>query len=99
MCVGINVFLEHSVMQLKKLEQEILLVPEIPKYTSFYLITAVFDKPAKAAVLNMEAFNGFGGCTKCLQLRETLKGNFLIAEKLTFSRILIYRFQYTYLSL
>jgi hypothetical protein len=38
------------------------------------LIAAVFDKPAKAAVLNMKSFNGFGGCTKCLQLGETLKG-------------------------
>ena len=79
MCVGIKkpdfkVFLEPLVMELKNLEQGIRLVPEIPKYTSFFLIAAVFDKPAKAAVLNMKSFNGFGGCTECLQLGETLKG-------------------------
>ncbi len=30
-------------------------------------MAAIFDKPAKAAVLNMKSSNGFYGCTKCLQ--------------------------------
>jgi hypothetical protein len=39
-----------------------------------FLVAGIFDKPAKAAVLNMKAYNGFGGFTKCLQLGETSKG-------------------------
>ncbi len=33
----------------------------------FFLIVAIFDKPAKSAVLNMIGSNGFFGCTKCYQ--------------------------------
>ncbi len=33
----------------------------------FFLIAGVFDKPAKASILNMKSSNGFFGCTKCLQ--------------------------------
>ena len=78
-CVGykkpdFNVFLEPLVPELKKLEQDICLEPDIPKYISLFLVAGIFDKPAKAAVLYMKANNGFGGCTKCLQLGETLKG-------------------------
>lgn len=78
-CIGhkkpdFNVFLEPLVSELKKLEQGVRLVQNVPKYTSFYLVAGIFDKPAKAAVLNMKSYNGFGGCTKCLQLGETLKG-------------------------
>jgi hypothetical protein len=78
-CIGhkkpdFNVFLEPLVSELKKLEQGVRLDPNIPKYTSFYLVAGIFDKPAKAAVLNMKAYNGFGGSTKCLKLGETLKG-------------------------
>ena len=38
----------------------------------FYLINAVFDKPARASVLKMIASNGFYGCLKCTQRGETL---------------------------
>jgi hypothetical protein len=68
------IFLEPLVSELKKLEQRVRLVPNVPKFTSFYLVAGLFDKPAKAAVFNMKSYNGFGGCTKCLQLGETLKG-------------------------
>ena len=58
---------------MKKLENGINLYPEeaFDKYVQFFVIAAIFDKPAKAAVLNMISYNGFGGCTKCLQLGET----------------------------
>jgi hypothetical protein len=56
------------------LELGVRLIPNVPKYTSFYVVAVTFDKPAKAAVLNMKSYNGFGGCTKCLQVGETLKG-------------------------
>ena len=39
----------------------------------FFLVAGIFDKPAKAAVLNMNASNGFYGCTKCLQPGVTYK--------------------------
>ena len=39
----------------------------------FFLVAGIFDKPAKAAVLNMNASNGFYGCTKCLQKGKSLK--------------------------
>ena len=61
------------VTELKKLEVGIRIDPEIITYTSFYVVSAVFDKPAKSAVLNIISYNGFGGCTKCLQLGETKK--------------------------
>jgi len=41
--------------------------------TKFFLVATVFDKPAKAAVLNMKASNGLYGCTKCLQPGVTYK--------------------------
>ena len=64
------------VSELKKLERGIILELRdndkiIRKNIQFYLIAGVFDKPAKASVLNMISYNGFGGCTKCLQLGET----------------------------
>lgn len=31
------------------------------------LICGTFDLPARAAVLNMVQFNGYWGCSKCLQ--------------------------------
>ncbi len=55
-------------MNLMKLEIGINL--EIEKKTrnvKFFLIAAIFDMPAKLAVLNMIGSNGFFGCTKCYQ--------------------------------
>ena len=60
------------------MEQGVRYVPNISKYTNFYLVSGIFDKPAKAAVLNMKAYNGFGDFTKCLQLGEMLKGTIFI---------------------
>jgi hypothetical protein len=45
------------------------------KRRKFFVIAAVFDKPARAAVLNMKSSNGFHGCTKCLQPGESHKIN------------------------
>ncbi len=54
--------------QLKRLEYGIQMnMGNSIKNVKFFLIAGVFDKPAKAAVLNMKASNGFYGCTKCLQ--------------------------------
>ena len=39
---------------------------------SFYLLYAVFDKPARAAILNMTSSNGKHGCLKCQQKGENV---------------------------
>jgi hypothetical protein len=36
-------------------------------YKKFFLMNAVFDKPARAAILSMKSCNGFDGCLKCYQ--------------------------------
>ena len=62
------------VTQLKRLEYGIEInFNNFIKNLKFLLVAAVFDKPAKAAVLNMKASNGFYGCTKCLQPGVTYK--------------------------
>ena len=39
----------------------------LEKNNKVFLVAGIFDKPAKAGVLNMKTSNGFYGCTKCLQ--------------------------------
>lgn len=43
------------------------------KNVKFFLLTAVFDKPARAMVLNLKNSTAFYGCLKCLQPGKTLK--------------------------
>ena len=43
------------------------------KEIKFFLVTGVYDKPAKAAVLNMMSSTGNFGCTKCTQQGESFK--------------------------
>jgi hypothetical protein len=42
------------------------------KILKFFLISGVFDKPARAAFLNIISSTGFYGCLKCLQPGETI---------------------------
>jgi hypothetical protein len=37
------------------------------KILKFFLISGVFDKPARASILNIISSNGYYGCLKCLQ--------------------------------
>jgi len=65
----------EPIISSRKLENGINFLKELDslhKFLKFYLIAAIFDKPAKAAILNIISYNGFGGCTKCLQLGETV---------------------------
>jgi hypothetical protein len=70
-----DVFLHSLVAELKRLEYgiEIQINSSVSKNVKFFLVAGIFDKPAKAAVLNMKASNGFYGCTKCLQPGVTYK--------------------------
>ena len=61
---------------LKKLEYGLRLrVQNEWKNIRFFLIAGIFDKPAKAMVLNMKQFNGYYGCTKCIQPGISLAEN------------------------
>jgi hypothetical protein len=40
---------------------------------SFHLLFAIFDKPARALLLNMMSSNGKYGCVKCQQKGETVQ--------------------------
>jgi hypothetical protein len=45
---------------------------------SFFTISGVFDKPARASVLNIKSVNCYYGCLKCLQegtVSQTSKGD------------------------
>ena len=77
-------------IQLKELEYGVnIKLENIEKKIKFFCIAGVFDKPAKAMMLNMINSTGHGGCTKCLQLGETYSkdadGNFkIITQRLSF---------------
>ena len=69
-----DVFLHPLVSQLKKLEYGVeMKINNSIHNTKFFVVACVFEKPTKAAVLNMKASNGFYGCTKCLQAGVTYK--------------------------
>lgn len=78
-----HIFFNEIVTQLSILELGFdLSLSNIVRKTKFFLIAAIFDKPAKAPILNMNQYNGNFGCTKCEQPGETAKGvsNSLIDE-------------------
>ena len=69
-------FLHPLVTQLKRLEYGIPIdINGCIRNRKFFLVSAVFDKPAKAAILNMKLCTGFFGCTKCLQPGESFRPN------------------------
>lgn len=60
--------------QLKELEIGINLANnEEYRKVSLYLLHAVFDKPARAAALNMVNSTGFHSCLKCIQSGKSIK--------------------------
>jgi hypothetical protein len=65
---SLNKILNSIVHQLKKLELGITLkINNIETYVRFFLLYAVFDKPARAAILNLKNSTGYFGCLKCYQ--------------------------------
>jgi hypothetical protein len=60
---------------LKQFEYEIEMeVGEFERATvKFFLVSSVFDKPAKSAVINVVAGKGFYSCHYCLQSGESVK--------------------------
>ena len=51
------------------------------EWLKFYLLISIYDKPAKATMLNMKGSTGYFGCTPCEIEGETIQfqnGNHLI---------------------
>ena len=68
-----NIFFKPLIINLRKLELGIKLKLDnnLEKEFKFFTISSVFDKPAKAAILNIISSNGFNGCHMCLQPGQT----------------------------
>jgi len=78
---NMDIFFNEIVTQLTILELGIdLPLSNVVKKRKFFLIAAIFDKPAKAPILNMNQYNGNYGCTKCEQPGETAKGKSISIE-------------------
>lgn len=79
MCVShgkpdLNIIFEQIQTNLKFLENGLNInLTNIHKNVKFFLIASVFDKPARALVLNTINFTGFYGCLKCEQPGKTIK--------------------------
>ena len=64
-----EVFLKPIIIELKKLEYGLVVKINTTesKLLYFFVIFGVFDKPARAAILNMVNSTGYYGCLKCSQ--------------------------------
>ena len=72
-------FLKPIINELKKLEYGLIVKVNLKesKLLYFFVLFGVFDKPARAAILNMVNSTGYYGCLKCSQQGtcvETKKG-------------------------
>ena len=65
-----NVLLTPIISKLKDLEYGIKIGGQD---TRFFVLMGVFDKPARAAILNTKLATGFYGCMKCLVRGKTIK--------------------------
>lgn len=65
-----EIFLNPIIGELKVLEKGLILKGEILRV---FVTSGVFDKPARAAILNTIQFNGKYGCIKCYQPGESIK--------------------------
>jgi hypothetical protein len=69
-----NYFLKPIVRELNLLEQGcIMKLNHEKKLLNFFVTHAVYDKPARAAILNIKSFTGFYGCLKCQQKGKSIK--------------------------
>ncbi len=80
---NMDLFFNPIVIQLKKLELGVnISIENVLRETKFFCICCCCDKPAKASLLNMQMYNSFYGCTKCLQKAESFKMSQLLVEDL-----------------
>jgi hypothetical protein len=67
-------FLKPIIHELSLLEQGCLIKLNNKRYLfNFFVTHGVFDKPARAAILNIKSCTGFYGCLKCMQKGEGVK--------------------------
>ena len=71
-----DIFLEPIINELKELELGINIEN---KFIRFFVLTGVYDKPARADLLNIINSNGFNSCLKCLQVGTSI-GNRRVYE-------------------
>ena len=72
-----NIFLKPIVHELQKLERGINLSLKDSYSDLFkcFVLYGVFDKPARASLLNITNSNGAYGCLKCLQTGKNIRTN------------------------
>ena len=72
-----EVFLKPIINQLKKLEYGVTfkINSRETKLLYFFVLIGVFDKPARAAILNMINSTGYYGCLKCCQKGNVIETN------------------------
>lgn len=70
----LNIILNHVSKELKKLEYGISIGSfDEKRIIKFFLISGIFDKPARSKILNINGSTGYYGCLKCLQKGERIK--------------------------
>ena len=68
-----DIFIDPIMNELKKLEYGIKVkVDNEERDVKFFTIAGIFDKPARAAVLNIINSTGFTSCLKCLEEGESV---------------------------
>ena len=71
-----HIFLKPIINELRALEYVINFDMGNNKFNQihFFVLFGVFDKPARAAVLNMINSTGYSSCLKCLQKGDVVLG-------------------------
>ena len=82
-----EVFFKPIISELKKLERgiEIEINKDLKKMIKFYAIAGVFDKPARAAVLNIKSVNCYYACLQEGIQAQSSKGDFYSLKRAFFN--------------
>jgi hypothetical protein len=69
-----EIFLTPILQKMKMLEFGITfeIQRDVKKILRFFLLYGIFDKPARASILNIISSNGYYGCLKCTQPVKTI---------------------------
>ena len=69
-----EIFLTPILQEMKMLELGITfeIQRDVKKILRFFLLYGIFDKPARASILNIISSNGYYGCLKCTQPGKTI---------------------------
>jgi hypothetical protein len=72
-----DIFLKPVINELKRLEYGVIFKIDlnVSKLLYFFVLIGIFDKPARAAILNMINSTGNYGCLKCSQKGSVIETN------------------------